>query len=67
MNEKGFTVERSTKKETEKKDEFCTSSTLLENNEGWDLSRDDLAIKFMELQKKWICINKTHQQKNLLA
>ena len=34
MNEKGFTVERSTKKETEKKDEFCTSSTLLENNEG---------------------------------
>ena len=34
MNEKGFTVEKSTKKETEKKDKFCTSSTLLENNEG---------------------------------
>ena len=60
MNEKGFAVERSIKKNLRKKakDEFCTSATLLENNEGRliflpkDLSRDDLAIKVMELLKK---------------
>ena len=48
------------KKEIEKKikDELCTSTTLLENNEGKliflpkDLSRDNVAIKVMEVQKK---------------
>ena len=60
VNEKGFTVERSTKKKSRKKikDEVCTSATFFENNEGKliflpkDLSRDGLAIKVMELQKK---------------
>ena len=70
MNEKGFTVQRSTKKV---KDEFCTSATVLENNEGRliflpkDLSRDDLAIKVMELQKKLNLYQQDHQQKNLLT
>ena len=60
MNGKGFTVEESTKKKLGKriKDEFCTSTTLFDNNEGKliflpkDLSRDNLAIKVMEVQKK---------------
>ena len=60
MNGKGFTVEESTKKKLRKKikDEFCTYTTLLENNEGKliflpkDLSRDNLAIKVMDVQKK---------------
>ena len=60
VNKKGFTVERSTKKKSRKKikDEVCTSATFFENNEGKliflpkDLSRDGLAIKVMELQKK---------------
>ena len=60
INEKGFTVERSTKRKLRKKikDEFCISATLLENNERGliflpkDLLRHDLEIKVMELQKK---------------
>ena len=60
MNEEGFTVERSTKKKLRKiiKYEFCTSATLLENNEERliflpkYLSQDDLAMKVMEAQKE---------------
>ena len=57
MNEKGFTVERSTKKKLKKK--LKMSFVLLQlylktMKEGWyfwylDLSRDDLVIKVMEL------------------
>ena len=60
MNEEGFTVETSTKKKLRKiiKYEFCTSATLLENNEERliflpkHLSQDDLAMKVMEAQKE---------------
>ena len=60
MNGKRFAAEESPKKKLRKKikDEFCTSTTLLENNEEKliflpkDLSRDNLAIKVMEVQKK---------------
>ena len=60
MNKEGFTVERSTKKKLREivKYEFCTSATLLENNEERLIflpkhsSQDDLAIKVMEAQKE---------------